>query len=787
MQLTDNFFDFAEQFYLRRIQLANWGTFSGIHNVELSEKGHLFVGGSGSGKSTLLDAVSVLLTPGRINFNAAARPGEKRSDRSFMSYIRGAWSSEQDSDGRASTRFLRTGSTWSAVAATFRSNLDRVVTLLFIGYVKGASREEQSVVRNYAVIPGSFELTDLSDFSASELNVRLIRKRYPESRIFQSFGLYFDCFGPYFGLTDQKVLQLLHKTQSAKNMGDINLFFREFMLEVPKTFEIARTLVDEFGELNQAYEVVKKARAQVSVLSQAKKADEESRSANERAEHEECRIAAVPVWKNTRLQGFLNDRLPKLEQEARTACAKRQALEKSRAEMTLSLENLRAEHYRSGGEVIERLEEQKHRVSEELGKAQRQRDRLQAELATLEMAMPQSLEAFQKLITDVLGEGERLTQTIAARQAERDERHVRAARQGERFSELVREIEAMKRQPSNIPARLVALRDALAEELGVSSGELPFAGELMQILPGEEKWQGACERVLRPISLAVLVSEKHYARFASAVNARSLGERLVYNRMVRRRESNAWSQDSVPSKFEIKQGPCKEWLTEELAARFDYVCVEDTAQFVGCEKAVTLAGQVKHTASRHEKDDRRRVGDRSVWATGFNNTEKRRWYEDQAADLAEKIEIDRRGILEAEEVIASLRRRGQAMERVAAFAWDEVDTAGPAAALNRLEAELQERRRGNIKLQDLAARISALSECLRPFRNLSPAGLWRRPPWMRFRKRPTTILRCSSALRRTVCRSTRIVSVTCSKNMPNKISLTLCMSSTTNAVRSRRV
>ena len=97
----DELFMGSEQFFLRKLQVANWGTFSGIHTVELSERGHLFVGGSGSGKSTLLDAISVLLTPGRINFNAAARQGERRSDRSFMSYIRGAWSSEQDTEGTA--------------------------------------------------------------------------------------------------------------------------------------------------------------------------------------------------------------------------------------------------------------------------------------------------------------------------------------------------------------------------------------------------------------------------------------------------------------------------------------------------------------------------------------------------------------------------------------------------------------------------------------------------------------------------------------------------------------
>ena len=112
---TLNLLEGSEQFWLSRLQIANWGTFSGIHDVPMAAKGHLFVGGSGSGKSTILDAIAVLLTPGRINFNAAARPGERRSDRSFMSYIRGAWSSEQDSDGRAATRFREKKAPWCGI------------------------------------------------------------------------------------------------------------------------------------------------------------------------------------------------------------------------------------------------------------------------------------------------------------------------------------------------------------------------------------------------------------------------------------------------------------------------------------------------------------------------------------------------------------------------------------------------------------------------------------------------------------------------------------------------
>lgn len=80
----------AEQFRLIRCQLYNWGTFSGLQDIEISPVGHLFIGGSGSGKSTLLDAMSVLLTPPRdIDFNAAAaREGGRKADRTILSYVR---------------------------------------------------------------------------------------------------------------------------------------------------------------------------------------------------------------------------------------------------------------------------------------------------------------------------------------------------------------------------------------------------------------------------------------------------------------------------------------------------------------------------------------------------------------------------------------------------------------------------------------------------------------------------------------------------------------------------
>ena len=707
---TLNLLEGSEQYVLRRLQVANWGTFSDIHDVPIAAKGHLFVGGSGSGKSTILDAISVLLTPGRINFNAAARPGEKRSDRSFMSYIRGAWSSEQDSDGRAATRFLRKDSTWSAVAATFESNLQSVVTLLFIGYVRGSSREESAVVRNYFVLPQAFNLTDISDFSASDFNVRLIKKRYPNSQLFPTFGPYFDCFSRYFGISDQKVLHLLHKAQSAKNMGNIDAFFREFMLEMPGTFAIAQTLVEEFSELNQAYEIVKKTREQVQLLEVAHKSDEARRNAAQNVQQYRALKAQTETWKFVRLNGFLDELVPQGELRLLNARTELEALEAKKREIESQQDRLRMEFAQSGGNVLQQLVQERDLKREHLKNVQKHRSHLEVAFEQIDRRIPNAASAFNALQQELQNERNELVGVVAELDEKRLASKVEASKKEEQFKTFCHEIEVMKRQPSSIPARMLELRNRLAEELELTPQELPFAGELMQILPGQERWQGACERVLRPLTISVLVADKNYARFAKLVNEENLGARLVYNRTVRRTESKAWTENSVPSKFKIKDGPWASWLRDELAARFDYICVEDTSRVAKYEKAVTVAGQVKHTASRHEKDDRKRVGDRSNWVTGFSNVEKRLYFEKQAADLAQEIEADKRQERSCGEKLRVMRDRLTAMQNIGSYTWEEVDTASIADAINRIENEIRERERNDATLEEIAARIGQAKE-----------------------------------------------------------------------------
>jgi len=57
-----------------------------------------------------------------------------------------------------------------------------------------------------------------------------------------------------------------------QDLGDLNKFLRDFMLDPPETFTVAETLVNEFQVLNSAHEAVLTARRQIEALRPAREA-----------------------------------------------------------------------------------------------------------------------------------------------------------------------------------------------------------------------------------------------------------------------------------------------------------------------------------------------------------------------------------------------------------------------------------------------------------------------------------------------------------------------------------
>ncbi|XHR27494.1 MAG: ATP-binding protein [Chthoniobacteraceae bacterium] len=700
-----------EQFRMTRLQVFNWGTFSGVHEVPISECGFLFVGRSGSGKSTLLDAFSALLVPPRwIDFNAAAREADRTGrDRNLMTYIRGAWGARQDGEsGEIATRYLRTGSTWSALALSYRNAAGHFVTLVQVFWIRGNGNGSTDVKRHYFIFDRSFDLREMEDFGKSNFDIRKLKHAFQDAFARDEFRPYCERFCRLLGIENEMALRLLHKTQSAKNLGDLNTFLRDFMLDKPETFEVADRLVNEFGELNAAHQAVVTARQQVDTLASAREQYRERESLLGDQSALEQLQAGVDSYREQRRAGLLKERIASLEVQIDGAInevkRKQELLDGQKA----TLHDLEQRHRELGGDQIEQWEREKS----ELGKRRQERSgkRSQVETACEKLAwpMPKSPKAFAETVGAARQEVESWQQGNDVAQQEHGRLSIELDKAGTKFQQSVAEVEALKRQPSNIPAVMLELRRSIALAIGISEGELPFAGELIEVKPDEAPWQGVIERVMHGFALSVLVEERHYAALAGYINGTDLHNRLVYYRTARleSRETKPVGVNSLVLKLNIKEGSWAQWLHAELRERFNYACADSLQAFRNAERAATMEGQVKHNKTRHEKNDRARVDDRRNWVLGFDNREKREIYQKQAQELADTVARCQREIAELKE--KSQNRAGRALQCQALIniQWQEIDLAPVLERIAAIEKQIKETREGNVALQEIAQQIS---------------------------------------------------------------------------------
>lgn len=350
------------QFRICQLQVFNWGTFSDIHTIPISERGFLFVGRSGTGKSTLLDAFSALLTPPRwIDFNAAAREADRSGrDRSLVTYIRGAWAEQKDGEsGEIATRYLRSSTTWSALALCYQNTNGQSVTLVQIFWLRGNSNSSGDIKRQYLVFERPFDLQELEDFGQSNFDVRKLKATFPEVFIRDEFRPYCERFSRLLGIESDMALRLLHKTQSAKNLGDLNTFLRDFILDKPQTFEVADRLVSEFGELNAAHQAVVTAREQIETLAPAREQHQQIQLLQAQTNDLDELQQGINSYRELRRIELLKQHLTTLHVQSNGTAgevnAYQQALDNHRARSR----DLQQQHRELGGDRIEQWEAEK--------------------------------------------------------------------------------------------------------------------------------------------------------------------------------------------------------------------------------------------------------------------------------------------------------------------------------------------------------------------------------------------------------------------------------------------
>lgn len=699
----------GEQFRLVRLQTYNWGTFDGVVTVQVAESGYLFVGPSGSGKSTLLDAHTALLTPPKwVDFNVAAREAERSGkDRNVLSYMRGAWAEQTGDHGEHSTRYLRSGTTWTALAATYKNRFGRTVVLAQVLWVRGNATSAQDVKKLFLVLQREFDVRELAFFAESDFDVRRFKKELPDAWVKAEFSAYQERFRSLLGIESELALRLLHKTQSAKNLGDLNAFLRDFMLDPPETFAAAERLVNEFEELSAAHRAVVDAREQIEALSPARERYEELGQVKRQLSILRELDFGVGPYKQQRKEALLRARIAELSVLAEGARAE-SALRKGHAEQQLlALNQLKARREGLGSNLAS-LQREWSRLREELPRREKRFKQTEEACRALGWVLPRGAAEFVSIVNQAkhrVEQDAQITRELEARRsALKDEQRPKLAE----FQEMREEIAALERQRSNIPAPMLALRAHIAEGTGIPEESLPFVGELIEVKKDEAAWRGAIERVLHGFALSLLVDERHYSTVSAFVNQEHLGQRLVYYRVLPVQDRpRASATSSLLRKLTLAKAPQAAWLWQELAERFDYECVESLAAFRSANRAVTQAGQLKQGHARHEKDDRFRIDDRRRWVLGFDNREKLALYQEQAAQLGRELANLAAGLSALDDEQDRLRKELLRSNELCNLTWDEIDRESVLDTLSGLERQIESERAARPELEILEREIQA--------------------------------------------------------------------------------
>lgn len=705
--------DSPERFWLAEIQINNWGTFSNVHKFPIARRGYVFAGPSGAGKSTALDAHATLMTPPKNRtFNVAAR-GDGGRDRNLMTYVRGAWGSITDTASfETAKKYLRDGSTWSAIAETYRNDAGKAVTLAQVFWVRGRDTDIGALNPRYFVFEHEFDIADFEGYCRAEFSKRYVEQTWPDAHYKPDFKAYQEIFTRLLGLpSNDNALKLLHKTQSTKDLGDLNTFLREFMLDEPQTFAVRDALVSQFDELNQAHEAVIDAERQIEVLGPAREAFDAHVAAGERMSW----LAEVQGMREAYFETQRKDLLEQAQLQLKRdiAYATTQWTEAAAAQNSANalLDSKKDQRNSMGGARIESLERELKQAQELVPRREQKANRF--EQACLALGWPQGRYAanFVKAQQDA-----RLFLATMDEdsQKRRDEEHAIVLRKGDLakvIGEKRREIEAMERQSSSIPAALLDMRERMCRDLNLKSQRLPFAGELIEVKAQESRWRGPIERVLRGFGLSMLVLEADMERVSDWVDAHELRGRLVYIRVVAQSHGvQQVSPKSLLHKIDFAPGAHRDWIYEEIKAFHNYECCETAEELRRSRgRGVTLAGQVRHNATRFEKNDLRRIDDASNWVLGFGNADKLALYKGQVQQLSlEFVELE----TQLGSLSAKARNQGdlaRQCQTLMDLSWEDIDLDALLQQIRDFNVQLKAERDGNPDLFRLGQEIEQLA------------------------------------------------------------------------------
>lgn len=646
---------------LHYLEVYNWGTFDGTHRITLDGRTTLLTGANGSGKTTLVDALLTLLVPrqgGRL-YNQSAGTA-KRGERTEETYVLGHYGRSQ-AEGELTSKpdaLRRPGTTYSVLLAVFDNAALGPLTLAQVFHY----RPSGELHVDYFVLHTRVSAADLGAPDGAGWKPRL-RRQWPDKvETFDSFEAYGQRLRMLLGMKSREAQTLFGKAVGLKALDSLDRFIRTEMLSAGPAEERFSRLRQQYQQLMEAQQAIRLAQRQVGLLNPLRDYDTDLTSAETHlATAADVRLLVQHRYATGRLRALATE-VDQIEEEALRLKNAENAATREKERKRAEVDQLNMDIGRSDSQ--QRLTDLNRRLDELAGQRARQQQTLKDyNIQALHLGLepdPVDAEAFgqqrrdaQALVTDLEAADAIARDTADSARAEiktlRLEYDVHAA-----------DLALLRKRPSNITGPASDIREKLATHLGVQTTELPFVGELLQVRATESEWEGALEKLLHNFALHVLVPPAHYEAVTRYVNATHLGGLFEFYQVSDRPAlaPGAPAAGTVPEKLDVLEtSPHRDWLRHTLARQFGkVVCVEADADLPSHDEAITRNGLIRNR-TRHRKDDRRKLFDRTSYVLGWDTAAKIRELDRQLIAVNGRLQRGDIGIRQLEEEQTTRRKR----------------------------------------------------------------------------------------------------------------------------------
>ncbi|TDU30609.1 ATP-binding protein [Arthrobacter sp. JUb115] len=619
------------QHRLSRVQIVNWGTFHGLHDLAVDRAGTLVTGHPGVGKSTLFDAMGhVFFATPRLN--ESANDAATREDRrTTFSYMRG-----RKFKTSAGTVYQRPGATWSAIVLSYDDGMGNTVTAGAVFDLPDAGLEGQ-VSKHYLLCEGKVNIAKLENHGPRRFTVSSLSKALAPSEAFDTHKAFIERLRRRLGVESDKAFALLRTLQNGKGLAKgVNQFFRHEVLEEPATLKAASAAVEDFAHLRGIYRQLDTARAQRDVLAQVPEQDQAYRSlAGQIATARQLLESDVHTLETQVRQLVLRNDLNSHETELAKLKAEEAELRKRKEKLDDQLQSLEAAHDSAGSASLMLLEREADVARKALSEKEYVIRTLQQQASDAGLAFEFSATGLDELRANAARTLQQLSSITHDAQTVEYEAMATLVNLRKRAETLADQIRSYQRRASNIDDRSIAARRAIASACSLKEEQLPFAGELMDVSADAGTWRLAAEKALHSLARTLLVPGELLTQVTHAIDQLDGLGRVRWSDISQPpRTAEAGPADLV-AKLDFAPGEAGAWLKAKITADYPLACVENDAAMHVHPKAITPAGTIKSGTGSFERDTRTLPA--SEYLLGFTNESKIAELQSKAARLDEKI------------------------------------------------------------------------------------------------------------------------------------------------------